>query len=165
MPYTALSATGSVFACDPGWVNPSIVTPPFELFTIGSAFAGLIVWTPVPGIANVIEAGPLAASASWIAARSVHSPACDVAHTPLRVASARSAVELTTNTAPVRGVVAAEAADATPGGSTVHTAAPRTATMTKNARRAARYVERMIGLTPRSTRHAPCPRGSGCAGW
>src|SRR4051812_23896627 len=63
-----------------------------------------MVCTPPPAMPKAIVDGPLAASASWIAARSVHSPALAVTHTPLRLASPRSATELTRN---VRGVPAA----------------------------------------------------------
>src|SRR4051812_2534010 len=99
-----------VLACEPGWVKPSIVTPPLLLLMIGSALVGAILCTPPPGMANAMVAAPPAASASWIAAGNVHSPLTDVAHTPLRVTSGRSAVELTTIARPAFGRATAPAA-------------------------------------------------------
>jgi hypothetical protein len=70
---------------------------PFGLFNVGNCVTGVIVWTPVPAIANEIVAGTLAAFASCNAARRVHWPTVAVWHTPLIAASAPSATEFTVN--------------------------------------------------------------------
>lgn len=89
-----MSTVASVLAAEPGWLYPSIVTPPGSV-SIGSALAGVIWRTPSPGMAKVIVLFPDMAFASSMAARNVQTPA-PVAHTPSSVASLASAVDLTT---------------------------------------------------------------------
>ena len=68
---TASSPTASVFGLDPGCVYPFRVTGPV---IAGSGVVGVIVWTPVPGMAKAIVSAPMAAFASRIAWRSDPAP-------------------------------------------------------------------------------------------
>ena len=51
----AFVATGSVFSLEPGWVYPSITA---ASLTGGSGVAGVIVWTPAPGMSKAIVSAP-----------------------------------------------------------------------------------------------------------
>src|SRR5262249_39505584 len=60
---------------EPGWVYPSIVT---GSVTAGNAEAGLIVWTPSPGMLKAIVSAPGAALARAMTSRREPSPESSV---------------------------------------------------------------------------------------
>ena len=77
----------------PGCVVPSIVT---ESLIVGSGEAGVIVWTPEPGMANEIVFAPGARFACSMAARSVQCPVPSSQRRSVRSESPPSPAELTT---------------------------------------------------------------------
>ena len=112
IPYTALFPSGRVFALDPGWLKPSIIT---GSVMSGSNSLSRIVWRPEPGISKLIMSGPGWLLAAWIAARSVHRLKTRWVQKPKSISPGVSTVMIDVSTSPT--AIRAENSEVLPWGS------------------------------------------------